>query len=305
MTGDPQLPPFLYGSFDWRFNGLFWESAPPFDLLSDRALADPSPWVVVASVVERAKHGDHREAKRLREFFERDQPVALARISLLAFADTAPLGDLPLLEEALRSPIAATRVHAAAAGALTGSLTLIPAMLRAWEAARSLNDHESIGFALSEVLEPQGGPIAESVGSYDLLPSNEPLTPAAAEAQAFMDQMYRDVDPPVLPQHVRAALAEHTRAFGERTSLWRGVPYDIRALAQELLDIARENRTHVIYDLRHRFEASTGLDCRSMLYALRLQPLAIAAIIERFLQSSDAAKFQRGVRYFWGHRIPE
>lgn len=304
MTGDPQLPPFLYGSFDWRFNGLYWDAPPPFDLLSDRALADPSPWVVVASVVERAKRGDHSEAKRLCEFFEREEPVALDRISLLVFGDIAPSGELPLLEEALRSPVVSTRVHAAEAAALTGSLTLVPEMLRAWETASRLGEHESVGFALSELLEPEGGPIAESVGSYDLPPSDEPVTPAAAEARAFMDNLYKDADPPELPGHVRAALARHTAAFAEGTRLWRGAPYDVRAIARELLDIARENRTHVIYDLRHRFEAFTGVDCRPMLYALRLQPLAIAAIVETFLQSSEAAKFEPGKGYFWGHRIP-
>jgi hypothetical protein len=305
MTGDPQLPPFLYGSFDWRFNGLYWDTAPPLDLLSDRALADPSPWVVIASVVERARQGDHAEAKRLREFFERDQPVALGRVSLLVFADTAPTSQLRLLEEALRSPITDTRVHAASAAALTGSLTLVPGMLQAWETARRLNDHESVGFALSEVLEPEGGPIAESVGSYNLPPSDEPLTPAAAEARALLDQLYQDAEPPALPGHVREALARHQAAFGDGMRLWRGAPYDIRAVARELLDIAREDRTHVIYDLRHRFEAFTGLDCRPMLHALRLQPLAIATIVESFLQSSAAAKFEPGRRYFWGHRIPD
>jgi hypothetical protein len=48
------------------------------------------------------------------------------------------------------------------------ALTLIPHMLRAWESARSLNGHESIGFNLSDMLKLEPGPIAESMGSYDL-----------------------------------------------------------------------------------------------------------------------------------------
>jgi hypothetical protein len=305
MTGDPLLPPFLHGTFDWRFNGLQWNTPPPFDLLSDRVLHDPSPWVVIASVVERAKRGDHSEVSRLCEFFERHQPVALGRIALLVFADTAPGGSLHRLGDALRSADPRTRVFAAEAAALTGSLRLIPDMLEAWERARTLNDHEAIGFALSEVLESKPSPIAESVGSYDLAPPEQPVSPAAAAAYKAMVAAYGDVDPPELPQHVRDALRTHEAAHGANAVLWKGVLYEIRAVAQELLDIARGQRTHVIYNLRHRFEAFTGIDCRPMLHALRLQPLSIATIIEQFELSGEVSKYRAGVRYFWGHSIPD
>jgi len=305
MNGNFELPPFLHGCFDWRFNGLQWEAPPPIDLLSDAALSDPNPWIVVASVVERARSGDHASARRLRDFFERREPASLNRIALLVFADTAPNGSLSSLADALQSAEPSTRAHAAEAAALTGSLSLVPAMLAAWERARSSTDHETIGFALSELLEPEPGPIAESVGSYDLPPPEEPLTPAARESYRMVQEAYRDVDSPVLPGLVREALAAHAGAATAGTALWRAAPYDIRAVARELLEIARDNRTHVIYDLRHRFEAFTGIDCRPMLHALRLQPLAIAAIGEAFLQSEAARRYEPGVRYFWGHRIPD
>ena len=83
------------------------------------------------------------------------------------------------------------------------------------------------------------------------------------------------------------------------------MPYDICALARALLDIARNNSTHVIYDMRHRLEAFTGLDCRPMLHPTGLRALTAAAILEDFLQSDAAANYEPGVRYFWGHRIPD
>ena len=36
-----------------------------------------------------------------------------------------------------------------------------------------------------------------------------------------------------------------------------------------------------------------------------IQPLATAAILEEFLESPEAAKYEDGVRYFFGHRIPD
>src|SRR5690606_23544790 len=105
------LPPFLYGCFDWRVNGLHWAAPPPLDLLSRAALESSDPWIVLVSVVEHAKAGDHTQAPRLIPFFHQHEPFALSRVSLLVFADVAPAAELPRLEAVLRGEDVDSRAH--------------------------------------------------------------------------------------------------------------------------------------------------------------------------------------------------
>ena len=52
-------------------------------------------------------------------------------------------------------------------------------------------------------------------------------------------------------------------------------------------------------------EASTGIDCSGFYQEEKPQPLTAAAIIEDFLESSESQHYEKGVRYFFGHRIPD
>jgi hypothetical protein len=90
--------------------------------------------------------------------------------------------------------------------------------------------------------------------------------------------------------------------YGADTPLFEGEPVGARRLAEKLL-------VHLqMADLpeywRGRFEAMTGLDCSGFYKSGSLQPLTAAAIVEDFLESGDADKFEPGTRYFFGHRIP-
>lgn len=57
--------------------------------------------------------------------------------------------------------------------------------------------------------------------------------------------------------------------------------------------------------LRRKFEASTGIDCTDFFEAGGFRPLAAAAIVEEFLDSGESDNYQDGVRYFFGHQIPD
>jgi hypothetical protein len=303
----PALPPFLYGTFDWRGNGYFLDSDPGFDLLSDRVLADANPWIVLAAVLERAKRGAHADAIVLTSFFERREPFALARTSLLLFADVAPVSKLGMLESWLRGDDALARVYAAEAAAVSGALALVPAMLDAWQRAATINDHECVGFDLSSVLEDGVGEIGEAVGIYD-----SPLPPAGVSAGLDRLRASRlaqdpEASPPPLPDLVLAAFARLQGRLGPNSFAWNGAIADIRRLAGKLLDAARDPEAGPgrFLDLRHRFEATTGVDCREFFKKGAAQRLRIAATTEDFLRSPAAALFEPGVRYFFGHRIPD
>src|SRR5438105_1084737 len=102
-VADSEFPPFLYGTFDWRINGLHFESEPPLNLLSSGALAHANPWIVLAAVLQHAKAGKHVHVRRLAEYFNLDEPLALSRVSLLLVGDMAAEQDLRILEQALQS----------------------------------------------------------------------------------------------------------------------------------------------------------------------------------------------------------
>jgi hypothetical protein len=302
------LPPFLYFCFDWRANGYHWDAPPPVDLLSGSALASDNPFVVIASVVEHAKIGDHTKANLLRNFFESHEPFALARVALLVFADVALSIDLLDLEGVLRGHDVAARAYAAEAAALSGSLALVPAMLDAWARARTLGDHETIGFAISDMLEAGSGPIAEYVGIYDLPPLDEVPSSAAKQRLAAARAKYlaatHDEPPPPLPALV---VAEHQRLsaeLGPRAFVWAGAPLDVNRLVDRFLRDVKDPAPGNFINLRHRFEAWTGESCQDFFYAFRPQRLAMTAALEDFVRSGKGARYQPGQRYFFGHPIP-
>jgi hypothetical protein len=92
--------------------------------------------------------------------------------------------------------------------------------------------------------------------------------------------------------------------FGsDKVLLFRGEPFGVVRLARYMLDAVK--RPYFRASFRRSFEAATGIDCTSWYEGGALRPLAATATLEEFLESPDAAKYEDGVRYFFGHRIPE
>jgi hypothetical protein len=56
--------------------------------------------------------------------------------------------------------------------------------------------------------------------------------------------------------------------------------------------------------LRHKFEATTGVDCSRFYEDEILQPLQTLAILEAFEERDRAKDFEPGRRYFFGHLVP-
>jgi len=93
----------------------------------------------------------------------------------------------------------------------------------------------------------------------------------------------------------------------EQETLVEGKRLNIRGVAQRLLTRVRTGvHPDRIEVGRMLLEATTGLNCRAFFDdSGRLQNLTAAAIIEDFLDGGDADRYQPGVRYFFGHRIPD
>ncbi|NVB40421.1 hypothetical protein G6O69_21455 [Pseudenhygromyxa sp. WMMC2535] len=78
-------------------------------------------------------------------------------------------------------------------------------------------------------------------------------------------------------------------------------------MAERLIALSTAKYKYLPSWVRRRFEAATGIDCRAMFDPKvkgRWRPLQAAAIAERFLASPEAERYEDGVRYFFGHRIP-
>ena len=60
-----EKPNFLGSMFVTRGLGFSIASEPPMDLLDSATLQDGNPWVVLAALVERAKHGDFTHMQQI------------------------------------------------------------------------------------------------------------------------------------------------------------------------------------------------------------------------------------------------
>ena len=90
---------------------------------------------------------------------------------------------------------------------------------------------------------------------------------------------------------------------GADTLVFQGEQFGVIKFTRFLLD--RIRRPYFRSVLRHKFEALTGVDCTAFYKNGIFQPLSAAAVIEEFLDSPAAGAYEPGVRYFFGHRIPD
>ncbi len=302
--------PFLRGTFSWSKLGYFFASHPPVDLLAPEVLTSDNPWLVVAAALERAKRGDHRLIPRLQQWFHTSDEGYLDRICILLTGDAGREDDVRQLPSLMFQGPDDVRTYACEAAALAGCIWLVPSMLEAWRRVTSLADHETIGYAIANMLEEPAGPIAAEAGTHNL---------DSAIIEGLEDPETRELrqkiapDQPSLPTFevlVRAWLSKSQNKFGsDQVVIWRGERFQVHRLAEDMLKQvrAREPGNPAISFIpeRHKFEATTGINCPAFFREGSFQPLAAAEILESFLEGTDAAKYEDGVRYFFGHRIPD
>ena len=93
--------------------------------------------------------------------------------------------------------------------------------------------------------------------------------------------------------------------FGtDRITLWRGDVFSVGQPARDFLEGDNARIRGDLFVYRHKFEANTGIDCSDFFVDLKRQYLSMQATLEDFLESGPDTRFDPGVRYFFGHRIP-
>lgn len=180
------------------------------------------------------------------------------------------------------------------------SIRAVNPLLVLYEAA--MNGREDvrrhIEQCLSTVLEEEYGEVYDGPEEHKVLDPNypEPFTQYETvwDRAGYIEKVHA----------VSAQVAE--RLASPDQPVTAGKPLDLQALVLHLCASIRlgvEIDSRVEFE-RMCFEASTGIDC-SDLYKVeggRQRPAALA-VLEGFLDSGAAARFEIGTRYFFGHRI--
>jgi hypothetical protein len=153
-----------------------------------------------------------------------------------------------------------------------GRLSVVPILLDTYFLVQNIDDAEIIPVCISRLIE---GQIADPAG-------------ADTEERYRVDVMNR--------------YQELVEQFGaDDVLVFHGGVYSVIALAKHLLSELKKGR--FVGDLRLRFEASTGIDCSRFYAGGIVQTAAATALVEQFLASPDARKYEEGVRYFFGRPL--
>jgi hypothetical protein len=165
--------------------------------------------------------------------------------------------------------------------ALSGLLWTIPVMLEIYQRTPDEDDAKAIPLLMSQVLEPRFSQF-----------SSRDLNVTISDYRKIVLEKYN-------------GLLEQFKS--ENTPLYCGELFGVKSLALRLRNGLSSSAIHAAYVARdrHRFEAATGIDCRNFFQGYSLKVLAATAIVEEFIESRESEKYEEGVRYFFGHRIPD
>jgi hypothetical protein len=276
----------MKGSFDelgldFTGPGFFADSISQ-DSPKFRANRHASQWLRWQQVFSQARNGNFRETHQLIDIYESgDAGLEGVCYILLAYAGTAKTlrNMMQLVSDRKVDYLAA--VDFCEAIAMAGSLSAAPAVLNAFVGMwrKGFSEIEMIPHRLSDQLEAESGPIDEP----ERIPTIE---------------NYQSL--------VMGRIEELRQRFKtDQVWLFHGELAGVVPLAQLILRSIAKKDFMEMETLRERFEASTGIDCRPFYKKTAFQPLTAAAIVEKFLESPEATKYETGVRYFFGHRIPD
>jgi hypothetical protein len=278
-------PSFLAkGTFLWDELGYGYSEEPPPNLLTEKALSSDDGWEALSSSLEHAKLGIFDPLARLIRFVTAHSPPFLVRGIVELLGDAGPGEALRELQGVMTHEAEWLRAEACWGAQYAGSLWLVPSIVHAWRAVKRQSAREKISCVLSQLLEERPGPISDCGG--------KPAQEYEGLVNGRLDEL-------------------RTRLGNDRIPIWEGRTFGVRALAERKYDSLmkgdeQESALNAIFvAFRHRFEASTGTSCSSMFRNCKFQPLVATAILEDFLASAEAERYEDGVRYFFRHRIPD
>ncbi|MGW8392599.1 hypothetical protein [Pseudoduganella sp. HUAS MS19] len=162
--------------------------------------------------------------------------------------------------------------------AMWGHLSVVPVLLETLSKIARFEDSRHLVTMLSLMLEAKPGEISDADGLED--------------SEGYASKVGRRVDDIVL----RLGTSDAIVMFGELFSVGKLVDVMRRALS---------DGTWFNPYWRHKFEATTGVNCSGFYRDQDLQPLQALAILEDFEDQGTAGRFVPGRRYFFGHPVPD
>lgn len=296
-TERPEKPDFLGHMFVALGLGFSMATDPPMDLLDSLCLQDENPWVVLAALVERAKHGDFVQLPQVFACLHRSEGDAAFWYACSdTLAHAAPSSVLRQLLTEFHSEIWERKDL----WRIEYVVDLLRQSLRLWTVPIMLNLYLEIEDCdeLDERDEDRDEPSLILVPDYlSQLLEEKPGPISEAE---LSDSDYRDL--------VTQTYKQRCRELGSsEAAILNGKPFSVRSIAEDLLDKVTDKGVDSLDVAQERmlFEATTGVDCRVFFVNFQLQRLAAAAVLEKFLESPRVEQYEPGVRYFFGHRIPD
>lgn len=235
-------------------------------------------WAQFESVLAEAKHGNFSGVRRLLTIYDSaDWLLSGACADLMGEIGNRQFFDE--LRPAVTSILDPTySVDLGRSLAVWGHLSAVPTLLETLAKISEFIDAPDLVEMLSFMLEPEPGELGDSDGLKDIAAYSAKVR---QQADAIASRL-GTVDAIVM--------------FGDLLSI------------DKLVSVIRDRLTQGgLFNpyLRHRFEATTGVDCSGFYKDGVLQSLQALAILQEFEELGEAKKYEPGRRYFFGHPIPE
>lgn len=292
-------PDFLGHMFVAHGLGFSMAADPPMDLLDTRFLNDENPWIVLAALIQRAKQGDFSNMAHIFKYLRLSEgDGAYWHACLITLAHAAPSSVLKQLLNEFHSEIWEKRDLLK----IEYVVDILSQSLRLWIVPILLNIFLEIGDRkeIDEIDEYEDNPSLILIPDY-LSQLLEEEYASIAEAESFdSDEEYRE--------YVTQTYEQKCREMGSpEVAILKGKLFTIRSVAEQLLTKVMAVQVDALEVAKERmlFEATTGVNCNAFFVDFKIQRLAAASILEEFLESSYAEQYEPGVRYFFGHRIPD
>ncbi|MFQ5650081.1 MAG: hypothetical protein ACE5IY_09075 [bacterium] len=264
-------------SIDWNGRGYCGFPEPPSDFRS-RFGTPTEVWHSWLTALFRAKCGSFDLLGEFPQVYKKIEHPILQELFATLLGDASPNSCFQAVIDELETT-SSTELSMDFCDVLQsrGRLADVPILLKVYQKIAFVEDADIIPSYLSRLLEPK----VDRLSNPSCFAS---FNDYCDEVMGFYNRL---VD-----------------RFGtENILIFVGEQFSVNCLAKRILDEVRNPYFQSF--LRRKFEASTGVDCTNFYKAGVLQPLTAAAIVEEFLESPDAQKYEHGVRYFWGHRIPD
>ncbi len=290
------VPPYCEFSFSPRSLGFFLDQGAPEDIAHDRNLRDPNPWVVLSCALARAQQGYFDAFPVVADWMKRFDDLIFFLDAGALFAHAAPLSALDLFRQAYPTEMLEQHPECVRQYCQVLCRTLTPRYLDEvlhWHRKTPMGwVYIEVAWELSYVWEDEPGPIHEGPQMV-----RDPQYPPPFE------QKMRDYD------GYHALVREHVARTPPAAFILGGAPFSVVGLAKRMLAHAKagEDSSRTNFE-RMLFEANTGISCREFFTndeEVQFRPLAASAILEDFLADPWRDHFEDGVRYFFGHRVPD